>query len=145
MCCSPTRIPFKTRYRYFNTSKYIITIFLFFLVMVKNVLYLCLCFVLVSCFSPFNTVYVVWYWCNIQMNAINARRPRGCGEDHFHAKNPKSSRFCNRINHTVDFCHQKHCYPNINKQQSRVNAVSQEDSDANNSSTPIFMPNLCFI
>ena len=35
----------------------------------------------------------------------------------------------------MDFCYQKHGYHNINKQQSRVNVVSQENFDASNSSS----------
>ena len=41
--------------------------------------------------------------------------------------------FCNRYNHTVEFCYQKHGHPNFNKGNSSVNNVSSDASDTSNS------------
>lgn len=37
--------------------------------------------------------------------------------------------FCNRTNHTVDFCYMKHGYPNVNKPSPHANTACQEDSE----------------
>jgi len=75
---------------------------------------------------------------DIQLNASYAKKfqPRGKGSSY--GNNAKPTRFCTfykRTNHTVDFCYQKHGYPNFIKQQARTSAnnISQVDSDASSS------------
>jgi len=65
---------------------------------------------------------------SIQMNASATRKAHSRGKNYFQvAGSSIPSRFCtfcNRTNYTVDFCYQKHGYPNINKKQSRTNVLS---------------------
>jgi len=64
---------------------------------------------------------------SIQVNAGDTRKPQGRGKSFSQHKPPRLCTFCNRTNHTVDFCYMKHGYPNVNK--PRVNSASQEDSE----------------
>lgn len=72
---------------------------------------------------------------SIQVNASDTRRPQGRGKSYSQNKPSRFCTFCNRTNHTVDFCYMKHGYPNVNKGQPRANAASHEDSDAGASSS----------
>jgi hypothetical protein len=52
---------------------------------------------------------------SIQLNATDARRyqPRGNGASPTNSnKPPRYCTFCHRNNHTVEFCYEKHGYPN---------------------------------
>jgi len=65
---------------------------------------------------------------SVQINATDNRKPQGRGKGFPQNKPSRFCTFCNRTNHTVDFCYMKHGYPNVNKSSPRVNAASQEDS-----------------
>ena len=74
---------------------------------------------------------------SIYVNVSDARkfRPRGKG-----VSGPSTSKgkerfctFCNKYNHTIEFCYQKHGHPNFNKGNSSANNTSSETSDMYNS------------
>jgi len=49
---------------------------------------------------------------SILVNASDARKHFGCGKGNAGTKNKsRFCTFCNRTNHTVEFCYQKHGYP----------------------------------
>jgi len=66
---------------------------------------------------------------SVQVNATDTRKSQGRGKGSYGNKPTRFCTFCNRTNHTVDFCYMKHGYPNVNKPSPRVNAASQEDSE----------------
>jgi len=71
---------------------------------------------------------------------VNARRPQGRGRGSFNKPSARYCSFCNRYNHTIEFCYQKHGFPNkpnpyVQSQptgHSQANASSAESSDASN-------------
>jgi len=69
---------------------------------------------------------------NILFNASDARKPQGHGKGSFHKPSSRFCTFCSRHIHTVNFCYQKHGYPNVNKHNSQVNVTSSETSDTSN-------------
>jgi len=77
------------------------------------------------------------YESSISVNASDARKVHSRGKG---ASGPSTSKgkewfctFCNRYNHTIEFCYQKHGHPNFNKGNSSANNTSSETSDINNS------------
>ena len=69
---------------------------------------------------------------SFQINASEPKNLKGRGKKISQPKLARLCTFCNRTNHTVDFCYLKHGYPNVNKPQPHVNAASHEDVDAGN-------------
>jgi len=67
---------------------------------------------------------------NILVNASEARKPFGRGKPTTGSYPPKNNSkyctFCHKTNHTVDFCYQKHGFPNANKGTSSTNVVNSE-------------------
>lgn len=75
---------------------------------------------------------------SILVNSYEARKPFGRGKGNAGTKN--NSRFCtfyNRTNHIVEFCYQKHGYPNSFKPNSSVNASSNDYEDVRNATSAI--------
>jgi hypothetical protein len=70
---------------------------------------------------------------NVLVNAYDAKKPQGRGRGSFIKLSSSFCTFCNRHNHTIDFCYQKHGYPNVNKKISHANAASSEALNASNS------------
>jgi hypothetical protein len=70
---------------------------------------------------------------NVFINAYDARKSQGRGKGAYN-KPTRHCTFCNKTNHTVDFCYQKHGFPNVNKRKSQANATSSDVSEVNNSS-----------
>jgi hypothetical protein len=74
---------------------------------------------------------------SISVNASDARKfnPRGKGASNSSAGKgtDRFFTFCNRYNHTIEFCYQKHGHPNFNKGNSSANNASAEVSDTKNS------------
>ena len=76
----------------------------------------------------------------VLVNASDARRPQGRGRGSFNKPSSRYCSFCNRYNHTIEFCYQKHGFPNkpnphVQSQptgHSQANASSAESSDASN-------------
>jgi hypothetical protein len=66
---------------------------------------------------------------SVQINASDSRKPQGRGKGSYGNKPTRFCTFCNRTNHTVDFCYMKHGYPNVNKSMPRANAACQEDTE----------------
>ena len=76
----------------------------------------------------------------VQLNASDARRfsPRGKTVTPNNSNKPaRYCTFCHRNNHTVDFCYEKHGYPNGNKPQPRSNNMLQAKTDDNTSSASL--------
>jgi len=76
----------------------------------------------------------------VQLNASDARRfsPRGKTVTPNNSNKPaRYCTFCHRNNHTVDFCYEKHGYPNGNKPQPRSNNMVQAKTDDNTSSASL--------
>jgi len=76
----------------------------------------------------------------VQLNASDARRfsPRGKTVTLNNSIKPaRYCIFCHRNNHTVDFCYEKHGYPNGNKPQPRSNNMLQAKTDDNTSSASL--------
>jgi hypothetical protein len=69
---------------------------------------------------------------SVSINAFDARKSQGRGKGGYN-KPPRHCTFCNKTNHTVDYCYQKHGFPNVNKQNSQVNASSSDVSEVNTS------------
>ncbi|KEH29684.1 hypothetical protein MTR_4g048330 [Medicago truncatula] len=69
---------------------------------------------------------------SILVNALDARKLYGRGKSPSgYSQSKNTSRyctFCHRNNHTVDFCYQKHGYPNANKSLAASNVVTTESS-----------------
>jgi len=65
----------------------------------------------------------------VQINDTNTRKSQGCGKGSYGNKPTRFCTFCNRTNHTVDFCYIKHGYLNVNKPSPRANAAYQENSE----------------
>lgn len=67
---------------------------------------------------------------NILVNASDARKPFGRGKLNFGSHPPKNNSkycsFCHKTNHTLEFCYQKHGFPNANKGSGSTNAVNSE-------------------
>nr|ABD32757.1 Integrase, catalytic region [Medicago truncatula] len=74
---------------------------------------------------------------SISVNASDARKfyPRGKGTSSTSANKGKDRfcTFCNRYNHTIEFCYLKYGHPNFNKGNSSANNAVSEASDTNNS------------
>lgn len=71
---------------------------------------------------------------NVSINAYDARKSQGRGKGVYNKPPTRHSTFCNKNNHTVDFCYQKHEFPNVNKPTSHAKATSGDVSDVNVSS-----------
>ena len=69
---------------------------------------------------------------SILVNASDARKPYGRGKPPSGFTQSKNTSryctFCHMNNHTVDFCYQKHGYPNANKSHASSNVVASESS-----------------
>jgi len=68
---------------------------------------------------------------NILVNASDARKPNyGHGKPNNGSFPPKNNSkyctFCHKTNHTVEFCYQKHGFPNANKGTPSTNAVTSD-------------------
>jgi len=80
---------------------------------------------------------------SVQLNASDARRfsPRGKNVTQNNSSKPaRYCTFCHRNNHTVDFCYEKHGYPNGNKPQPHSNNMVQAKSEDNTSSASLMHP-----
>ena len=77
----------------------------------------------------------------VLVNGLDARRSQGRGRGSFNKPSARFCTLCNRYNHTIEFCYQKHGFPNKpNSQanvQSQANATSAESFDASNVSGSI--------
>jgi len=76
----------------------------------------------------------------ISVNAYDSKRFAGNkGKGPSGASTNKSGSrfctFCNRYNHTVEFCYLKHGHPNVNKSHNSTNATTAEISEASKSSS----------
>ena len=71
---------------------------------------------------------------SVSINAYDARKFQGRGKGAYNKPPTRHCTFCNKNNHTVDFCYQKHGFPNVNRPNSQANATSSDVSDVNNSS-----------
>ena len=84
---------------------------------------------------------------SVLVNASDARRPQGRGRGSINKPSVRYCSFCNRYNHTIEFCYQKHGFPNkpnphVQSQptgHSQANGSSAESSDASNVSGGIAM------
>ena len=72
---------------------------------------------------------------SVLVNASDARRLQGRGKGLFNKPSHRFFTFCNRYNHTIEFCYQKHGFPTVNKTHSQANATTTEPSDASNISS----------
>jgi hypothetical protein len=77
---------------------------------------------------------------SVSVNAYDSKKFAGNkGKGPVNASNNKSSgrycTFCNRYNHTVEFCYLKHGHPNSTKSHNSTNATNVEASDASKSSS----------
>jgi len=70
---------------------------------------------------------------SVSINAYDARKSQGRGKGVYN-KPTRHCTFCNKTNHTVEFCYQMHGFPNVNKPTSQANATSGEVSVVNVSS-----------
>jgi len=62
------------------------------------------------------------------VNASESRRPQGRARGYSPGfRPPRHCSFCGKNNHIVEFCYQKHGYPNFQKQGSSVNVSSSTD------------------
>jgi hypothetical protein len=62
------------------------------------------------------------------VNASDSRKSQGRGRGYYNSyKPPRHCSFCGKSNHTIDYCYQKHGHPNFPKQNSLVNASSNND------------------
>jgi len=62
------------------------------------------------------------------VNATDSRKPQGRGRGYSNGcKPPRHCTFCGKSNHTVKCCYQKHGHSNFPKQNSSVNASSNND------------------
>jgi hypothetical protein len=66
---------------------------------------------------------------NILVNATDTSRGYGRGKNNFGGKGSRYCSFCNRTNHTVETCYQKHGFPPFNKPKPSANASIHEASD----------------
>ena len=67
---------------------------------------------------------------NTLINDFESRKPFGHGNNSsFNKNSSRFSTFCNRTNHNVEFCYQKHGHPSFNKKSSYVNASHGENSE----------------
>jgi len=67
---------------------------------------------------------------NILVNASDARKQFGHGKNVASSKkNSRFCTFCKHTNHTVEFCYQKHGYPNSYKSNSSANSASASSTD----------------
>ena len=66
---------------------------------------------------------------NILVNAADTTRSYGCGKNNFGGKGSTYCSFCNRTNHIVETCYQKHGFPPFIKPKPSVNASIHETSD----------------
>jgi hypothetical protein len=66
---------------------------------------------------------------NILVNATDTSRGYGRGKNNFGGKGSRYCTFCNRTNHTVETCYQKHGFPPFNKPKPSANASIHEASD----------------
>ena len=79
-----------------------------------------------------NKVYslVVQEDSSILVNAFKARKPSGrskpLSDSSQFKNNYRYCTFCHKNNHTVDYCYQKHGYPNGNKGNSSSNAMNSD-------------------
>lgn len=80
---------------------------------------------------------------SILVNASDARKPYGRGKSPSGSAQSKGTSryctFCHGNNHTVDFCYQKHGYPNANKPHAASNAVVSEGSSDSQSINESFL------
>jgi hypothetical protein len=61
-------------------------------------------------------------------NTTESRKPQGRGRGYYNSYKPsRHCTFCGKSNHTVEYCYQKHGYPNFPKQNASVNASSNHD------------------
>jgi hypothetical protein len=84
---------------------------------------------------------------SVLVNASDTRRPQGRGRGSSNKSSGRYCSFCNRYNHTIEYCYLKHGFPNkpnpqvnMNSQasmNSQANASSAESSDASNVSGSI--------
>jgi len=51
---------------------------------------------------------------NVSINAYDARKSQGRGKGSYNKPPTRHCTFCNKNNHTVNFCCQKHGFPNVN-------------------------------
>jgi len=66
---------------------------------------------------------------SILVNATDSKKQYGHGKSFVGSKNnSKFCTFCKRTNHTVEFCYQKHGYPNSYKSISSANATNASSS-----------------
>jgi len=70
---------------------------------------------------------------NVSINAYDARKSQGRGKGAYNKPPTRHGTFCNKNNHTVDFCYQKHGFPNVNRPNSQANATSGDVFDVNTS------------
>jgi len=63
---------------------------------------------------------------NILVNATDATGNHGCEKNTYGGKGSRYCTFCNRSNHTVETCYQKHVFPPFIKPKSSVNASPHE-------------------
>ena len=67
---------------------------------------------------------------SILVNASNARKPFGRGKPSSGASqsinNSRYCTFCHGNNHTVEYCYQKHGYPNAHKPAASSNVVASK-------------------
>jgi hypothetical protein len=66
---------------------------------------------------------------NLLVNATEATRSYGRGKNNFGGKGSRYCSFCNRTNHTVETCYQKHGFPPFIKPKPSTNASIHEASD----------------
>jgi len=71
---------------------------------------------------------------SVSINAYDARTSQGRGKGAYNKPFTRDCTFCNKNNHTVDFCYQKHGFPNVNRPNSQANATSGDVSEGNTSS-----------
>jgi len=73
---------------------------------------------------------------SISVNASDARkfhaRGKGAPGNSNGKNNSRFCTFCNRYNHTIEFCYQKHGHPNFNKGNSSAHNASSDAFDTSN-------------
>jgi len=74
---------------------------------------------------------------SIQVNATDTRKSQGRGKSFSQHKPTRFCTFCNRTNHTVDFCYMKHGYPNVSQEDSETGANSSSGLGASTSSPSV--------
>jgi len=84
--------------------------------------------------NAFVPAMVTLEYSSVSINAYDARKSQGRGKGAYNKPPTRHCTFCNKNNHTVDFCYQKHGFPNVNRPNSQANATSGDVSDVNTSS-----------